>query len=338
METLIICGFCWVLVFIFTGMEAGILSLDRVKLRDRVQQRQPSALILDAMIRAPEEQLAVIFATNTLMQVAATVVFIHWVWRHPDQIWQMVVVSVLYLFGFIILAKLLPKMFFRDYPLRACLIFARPTLWMSKLLWPFVWFSIQISSLVLRLGGSEYSSRKIFVTRDEIRLLAQEKLLSHEISPEEQRMISKVFDFRYLKVREVMIPRAEMITISPEWKPAEVVEFAQAKGVSRLPVLDGRGQVQAVASVYDILFDPDHRSCGLSGYLHRPLFVQSDEPADAVLQKMATSRQPVAMVRDERERVVGLVTLNTLTSGILGRWNRRGRETGAPGEIRTGGI
>ncbi len=69
------------MTFICTGMETGIMSLDRLRLRDRVRRGQPSALILNQVIEHPENQLSVIFVLNTLMQVGAALFFSEWIFQ-----------------------------------------------------------------------------------------------------------------------------------------------------------------------------------------------------------------------------------------------------------------
>ncbi|MDZ4742276.1 MAG: CNNM domain-containing protein [Verrucomicrobiota bacterium] len=320
LDLLVYCGLCWLMTFLCTGMETGIMSLDRLRLRDRVRRKQAAALILNGIIEHPEKQLSVIFMLNTLMQVGAALFFAEWIFQRNMEMGWIFVSLGLYVCLFIVLVKMLPKSIFRDYALQGSLWLARPMLWITYALYPFVWLIKILTGLVMRFFHEEQPKRSLFVARDEIRLMARDNVSVSDISPEEKRMIGGVFDFQNVKASEVMIPIASTVTTNPFITPTEFVNRSIHHNISRLPVVGDDGEIIGIVSIYDILYDPygsHHKS--LKDYIHRPLFVEEHESADSVLQKLGRSRQPMAFVRNTTGKTVGIVTFGNLSFRILGK-------------------
>ncbi|MDK3159404.1 CNNM domain-containing protein [Kamptonema cortianum] len=320
LDLLFYCGLCWLATFLCTGMETGIMSLDRLRLRDRVRRGQPSALILNQVIEHPEKQLSVIFVLNTFMQTGAALFFAEWVFQRTWGTLWLFAALALYLCLFIVLVKMLPKSVFRDYALEGTLLLARPLLWVTYALYPFVWIAKKVAELVMRFFHAEQPKQALFAARDEIRAMARDQVSNAEISPEEKQMIGGVFDFQNVKARDVMLPMGQAVTTNPFITPSEFVSRCVRQNLSRLPVVDDSGEVLGIVSVYDILYDPygsHHKT--LRDYIHRPLFVDETENADTVLQKLGRSRQPVAFVRNARGETVGMLTFGNLAFRILGK-------------------
>lgn len=320
LDLLIYCGLCWLMTFICTGMETGIMSLDRLRLRDRVRRMQLSALILHKIIEHPEKQLSVIFVLNTSMQVGAALFFAEWIYHSAIGTFWMFFALVIYICLYVVLAKMLPKSIFRDYSLQCCLFFARPLQWMTLILYPFVWVAKKVTMLVMSLFHAEQPTRSLFVARDEIRQLTRDHVATSEISDDEKRMIGGVFDFQMVKASEIMTPLDKLITTNPLITPDELITRAIRQNVSRLVVVDDQGQILGSVSLYDILYDPygnHHKS--LRDYIHRPLFVEEGESADSVFRKLGASSQPLAFVRDQHGKCIGMVTFGDLSSQILGK-------------------
>lgn len=310
----------WLISFLITGVETGLFSLDRIHLRGRVKKKEKAAMILNGLLREPDRHLSTLYAANTLMQVGGTVLFLMMLNRTGWGMWSSIVPCILYLSLYIWLVRMLPKTFFRRHPLPATLYLAHPV---NLIIWcfqPLAWISIGITRLVMRLVGSEQPLGKIFVTRDEIKMLAREKVAAQDISHEEKQMIGGVFDFRYTKVHETMVTRDELVTLSPSLTREDAIRLALARNVSRLPVLDEQGQLLGIVSIYDMLFDPHptaDKPKTVADYQRRVLSVDEDEAADAVLRKLGVARQPLAVVKDQRGEVTGLVTLEDLTEKII---------------------
>ena len=138
---------------------------------------------------------------------------------------------------------------------------------------------------------------------------------------EEIRMISSVLEFSDAIVREVMVPRTDMVTLSADLTANEAVELVMEHGFSRVPVI-GRGADDIVGLVYakDLL-----RLVGVPPSatpvtdISRPAyFVPETKPVPDLLREMQSSQVHMAVAVDEFGGTAGLVTIEDLLEELVG--------------------
>ena len=138
---------------------------------------------------------------------------------------------------------------------------------------------------------------------------------------EEIRMISSVLEFSDAIVREVMVPRTDMVTVSAELMTSDALSVILEHGVSRVPVT-GQGADDIVGLVYakDLL-----RLVGvpptvtpLSDISRPAYFVPETKPVRDLLREMQSSQVHMAVVVDEFGGTAGLVTIEDLLEELVG--------------------
>lgn len=161
---------------------------------------------------------------------------------------------------------------------------------------------------------------------------SEEQLLSmvdeateHDVLEEEDReLIHSIFEFNDTVVREVMVPRTDMVTIDEDATMGAAMGLFLRKGVSRMPVIGedidevvGVLYLKDVARlVYEQTLDADTLT---AAELARPaLFVPESQKADSLLRQMQLESNHLAMVVDEYGGIAGLVTLEDLIEELVG--------------------
>lgn len=138
---------------------------------------------------------------------------------------------------------------------------------------------------------------------------------------EEIRMISSVLDFSDAIVREVMVPRTDMVTVSADLSTHDVLSLVLKHGVSRVPVT-GRGVDDIVGLVYakDLLHLVGIPPIATPlGEITRPAyFVPETKPVRDLLREMQSSQVHMAVVVDEFGGTAGLVTIEDLLEELVG--------------------
>ena len=158
---------------------------------------------------------------------------------------------------------------------------------------------------------------------DELRELTDdEEEDDDELEPEERAMIRSIFELGDTLVREVMVPRPDVISV-PEGAPlAEVVGVAVDGGYSRLPVHapEDTGRIVGVVYAKDLLrrlaTEP-----GLNGWTdltRPPTFVPETKQCDELLRELQADAVHLAVVVDEYGDFVGLVTIEDVLEEIVG--------------------
>ncbi len=168
-------------------------------------------------------------------------------------------------------------------------------------------------------------SRSAPVTSEEQLLSIVDEATEFDVLEEDDReLIHSIFEFSDTVVREVMVPRTDMITVDISAGLGTAMGLFFSTGVSRMPVIDGDpDEVAGVLYLKDVAklsFESALGSDTLTmGELARPaLFVPESQKADALLRQMQGEKNHLAMVVDEYGGIAGLVTLEDLIEELIG--------------------
>jgi magnesium and cobalt transporter len=158
-------------------------------------------------------------------------------------------------------------------------------------------------------------------TIEELRMLIEASERGGVIEAEQGELLSKVFSLGDTTVREVMVPRTEMLCVSVESPLAEVAHLFSARAYSRLPVYEGSlDRIVGVLHIKDLVpaLLSSTRVPPIRQLMREPFFVPDTQRADELLQQFRARREYMAIVLDEYGGTAGLVTLNDLLARLIG--------------------
>lgn len=325
METKLFIAFglsvCLVLSFWLSGMEAGVLALSRLRIRQQMRAGRPSAKVLHQFLEHPENFLWTIVVGNTLVNFVVLGWFFSTLYGQVSLrsgwfgLWFVAAGLVFYTFF-----DLLPKMLFRTYPNRLCLALARPFRVLHIGLRPIVAVVELGSRLLLRWSGGKMYAGHLFGNREELRLVTQDS--EQVFSSEERTMINRVLDLENLTVRQIAKPLAEATTISIEASLADALVLFRESGLTRLPVWQERGGVRRIAgmvSAEGLMFSKQlERSRRVAEMIVPALFMDEDLRLDVALDRLQRGGQRLAVVLGRDGREVGIVSLTDMLKTIFG--------------------
>src|SRR5512138_3837508 len=183
----IVFGGCVVLSFVLSGMEAGVFALSRLRIRQHMRAGRRSAKLLHDHLENPESFLWTILVGNTMANffILGWLVVIGYNLLRGHPVWFAMAYFVLAVL-FYALLDLLPKMLFRRYPTRLCILLARPFQLIYRLLRPLVAVVEGVSGFLLRWRGGRVFTGRLFGNREELRFLIQES--AQGLTSEERAM------------------------------------------------------------------------------------------------------------------------------------------------------
>jgi CBS domain containing-hemolysin-like protein len=163
-----------------------------------------------------------------------------------------------------------------------------------------------------------------FSSEEQLLSMVDEATEQDVLEEDDRELIHSIFEFNETVVREVMIPRTDMVTIDDEATVDEAMSLFLSRGVSRVPVVG-----KDADEVLGILYLRDVARLNFEqppGYVHtsvvrlaRPaLFVPESKKADDMLRQMQLESNHLAMVVDEYGGIAGLVTLEDLIEELVG--------------------
>jgi CBS domain containing-hemolysin-like protein len=163
-----------------------------------------------------------------------------------------------------------------------------------------------------------------FSSEEQLLSMVDEATELDVLDEDDRELIHSVFEFNDTVVREVMVPRTDMITIDGDAHLGTAMGLFLSSGVSRIPVLgDDIDEVVGILYLRDVARLEYERSATskptTAAQLARPaLFVPESKKADDTLRQMQLESNHLAMVIDEYGGIAGLVTLEDLIEELVG--------------------
>ena len=304
---------CWVISFLFNGIEAGFMSIDPVRLRHNLKLNLPAAVRLDRLLKSPERPLVtVLLITNFVDIVALILLARQFVSRFgaAGLVLTVIVATPIYLF----VLGVLPKSLFRRFPFRALAALSRPLELSVTLLSPILTIGEQIGRLLLPSKAKKRA--RLFAARDELKQITAQSEREGSITATERAMIHNVVDFQNVTARDVMQPLSKIESLTPDSTVEEAIELSRRSGFDRLPVIDSKGDATGLVNVFDILLDKE-RSPSLARYLRRMVTVQDNEPAGRAIHRLRAARLGLAAVIDQKRNLIGFVASEDLIARLV---------------------
>ncbi|MCL1867772.1 MAG: hemolysin family protein [Paludibacter sp.] len=206
-------------------------------------------------------------------------------------------------------------------------IVALPVRLLYLILSPLVWFVNFISKILLSIFGVEIFSEQETYTQEELKYLieqASEQVVDNEGDTQEENaklnIIKNAFEFSERNVRQVMVPRTQMIAIDLEDYDRKTIEYVIDEGFSRIPCYeDSVDNIVGMVHLKDILKELRKKeTVDLKSILRTIAFVPESKPIVLLLSEFQQNHQQMAMVVNEYGGIEGLVTMEDILEELVG--------------------
>ena len=314
---------CMAMAAFFSGIETGVISIHRVRLRHLVERSSRRARILQGFLNRPDRLLVtVLVGTNLCVVVCSVVGASLATYALPE--WGKAVSSIIVTIIFLIFSEYLPKAWFQARPLERSLPFADVLQVSYFLLRPIGVVINGVTNLLApKTVGHHARIRKPFVTREDLKTLTHELSQHGAISPEEHQMIDRVLELSRSVAGRIMKPRSGLVVVNDTTTVGEMLETARRTGFRRYPVYAERAKrFIGIVNIADVLSaGPEDMKCTVADYMRSPQFIPDYMPVDDILPRMKRTQQAMLLVTDAHSQVIGLVT----TEDVLGEIFAGGR-------------
>lgn len=305
---------CVLVSFLFSGIESGVLSVNRVRLRHNALRGEQAAQQLDVLLKRIERlMITVVLITTAANILAITLLYANFTkWLGPGGAVAALLVA---LPVFVFVFEFLPKAIFRRFPYRTLVVFARILTTAHWLFAPLVNFAAWVMRPVFHAGREDVSGR-IVAIEDLQRALAQDGGAG-QFSGVERRLIGNIVDFRPLRAGDLMRPLDSVPQASAEMPIEQLLRSATETGAEQFLVIEADGSVGGLIRVTDLLLDGV--SAGrVQSYVRRVISVASGERALETLRKLRAARLPLAIVTNGAQKPAGVLSSEQLVRRLLG--------------------
>lgn len=301
----------------FSGSETALMSMDRLRIKYLADKDHKSARKLDGLLDAPDDLLSTILVGNNLVNIAvsvfATTLLIDLFGDQGEFLTILILTPLLLIF-----AEVCPKTYAARYPEKLSFRVLHPIRFAMWLLTPINWVVTRISGLLTRLLQGE--DARPLISEDEIRTMIKFGETAGVVAQDKRRMLHGVFDLSEIRVRDVMVPRTEIVGIEAGTPLSELIRIGAEARHSRFPVYEGElDRIVGVIHIKEILgFVGQPAEFSLRRMVRAPYFVPEAKPIEALMQAFRRKQVHLAVVVDEYGGVEGIVTLEDIVEEIVG--------------------
>jgi CBS domain containing-hemolysin-like protein len=297
--------------------EASTSRMSRVRALALRQEGRRNAALLERIQADPARYLNSIYLATMFAQNGSAILVALVVGHYVGNL-GITVASVAFTLLYFVVAEAMAKTYAVLHPDRAALAVA-PLVWvLGRLLAAPTRLLIGVANVLLPGKGLREGP---FVTEHDIRSMAVFGEEAGGIEREERELIDSVFEFGDTVVREIMVPRPDIVAVEAGRPLAAVLDLVLERGFSRIPVYRADlDHVEGVVHAKDVLkaLHQGRERLG-PGELARPAhFVPESKRAAELLREMQQQKFHMAIVTDEYGSVSGLVTLEDLIEELVG--------------------
>jgi CBS domain containing-hemolysin-like protein len=317
---LVIIVIALVLAAMAASAETSLTSISRVRLRQLVEQKVPQAIVVDRLHRDPNAYLSTILIVNTVAIIVAsstaTLLALH-LYRERVAEW---LVSLVLSLVVLVACEITPKTLALQRAEKVALRLAPLVAWATLVMRPVVFVLTAVTRLILRLMGGKAQVRGPFVTEEELKMLVSVGEEEGVLEEEEREMIHGIFEMGDMRVREVMVPRTDLVAIEVNEPVEKAVDLVTKHGHTRIPVYEGNlDHIVGVLYAKDLLravVRGEQKS--LRDIARKPYFTPESNKVQDVLRDLRKNRVHMAIVVDEYGGTAGAVTIEDILEEIVG--------------------
>ncbi len=320
---LVVAAVLVVLAGLFAAADAALAGFSRARAQELLQEGRGGARRLVVVLEDAPRHLNTALLLQLLCEIAAIVVVSLHIDEHVDASWWAragLAVGVMLVVSFVVIG-VAPRTVGRQHAETVAIWSAWPLSALTTVLGPVPRLLILVGNAITPGKGFREGP---FSTETELRELVDIAEASELIEAEERRMIHSVFELGDTTVREVMVPRGDVVYIEAHKNLRQTKSLFLRSGFSRMPVIgENLDDVRGFAYLKDVVRrdfeDPDVELTQPVEEIMRPVhWVPESKPVDDLLREMQARRQHVAIVVDEYGGTAGLITIEDLLEEIVG--------------------
>lgn len=304
----------------FSASETAIFSANKVRVRHMAEEGHPKAILTRRLLEHPSRLISTILIGSTLVNIGATALAtslaIDLFGVSGAGIATGVMTVLVLIFG-----EITPKSLAARRAESYALKFSKVINFLALVMTPVIRILNAVTNGLIRLFGGAPADNPM-VTEEEIRMLVNVGEEEGLLDPDEREMIDSIFEFDDTLVREIMVPRIDMVAVSAVEPLGQVINIIVDIGHSRIPVYD-----QTIDNIIGVIYAKDL----LKPFMASPGFIPSikelmrsayyvpeSKKVRDLFEEMRKEKIHMAIVLDEYGGTAGLITIEDLIEEIVG--------------------
>lgn len=303
----------------FSASETALTSLNKIKIRNMIENEIKGAHLVDKLIKKPNKLLGSILVGNNMVNIGASALATSFAIKYFGNAGVGIATSIMTILV-LVFGEITPKSLSVKNPEKVAIKVAKPISFISTFLNPFVSVLIYLTNFIIKIFGGKAENEKPFITEEELKTIVN---VSHEegvLEKDERQMIYNVFEFGDSQVKDVMVPRTDMVAAEITSSYEELITIFKQEQFSRIPIYDDTpDNIVGIIYIKDLIFfDKNVEKFNINDYMRNPYFTFEFKRITNLFDEMRKKRIHMAVVLDEYGGTSGIVTLEDLIEEIVG--------------------
>ena len=308
-----------VVVAFCSASESAITRTNRVRAMRLREEGRRGAAALSRIVEDPAPHVNVVLFLTLLATIGGTTIATSLAVRHFHRVGE-IASTVLMTILLFVFAEVTPKTFAIQQTDRVALGVAPIIVGLRRLMGPAATGLLRFANVLMPGKGLREGP---FVTEQELRAYADVASEEDQIEDEEKELIHSIFEFGDTIVREVMVPRPDIIAIEDDKALRDVQALVLQHGTSRIPVYNAKEDLDDVVGVVfakDVLkaLHQGKHDMPLRDVVREAIYVPETKKVAELLREMQRGKFHMALVTDEYGSVSGLVSMEDLLEELVG--------------------
>lgn len=300
----------------FSSTETAYTSLNVIKVKSLAQKNKNYQRVL-SLYDKYDKLISTILVGNNIVNISASslsILFFQKVLTEGAN--YSLISTVVMTVAVLIFGEITPKMLAKAMPEK-----------MASFSYPLmIFFYYVLYPLTLIFGGIGALVGKIFkvknedvITDDELITIVNEAEEDGTLKEEESNLIRSAIEFDDLEVKDVLIPRINVVSVSIDEEKSEIKKLFENERYSRLPVYDGNiDSIVGIIHQKDFYRNYTKKDFDIKSIMQEVVFVVEHTKISALLRKLQLKKMHMAVVLDEYGGTMGIVTVEDIIEELVG--------------------
>jgi CBS domain containing-hemolysin-like protein len=306
----------FLLSFLFSGLETGIVSLDMLRLEKDAKGNKGKRELLN-FVSKPDKFFGTILIGNNIVNIllaAVATVIAHNSGAFKQEYVSLFIGGLVFLIG-----EIVPKIVFRDYSntlVPRTFTFLKLSYFILK---PFVAVVTWLNDWLFKRFNISGPHSLSYLTKDDLALFLANTNEDKNITHPQKEMLEEMLEFNTLTAEDIMIPRRDIIGFEENTPIEEVLEVVRDEGFTRYPVYcETIDNITGILIIYDILKKELAPHAVAKDLIRAPYFSPENISLNVLMQEMQKQKKSMTVVVDSYGGTSGIVTFEDIMEEIVG--------------------
>ena len=303
---------------IFSSAETAFMSCNKIRLMNMKDDGDKKAALVLAMLEKQNKLISALLIGNNIVNIAASSIATELAIDIFGSVGVGIATGIMTLL-LLVFGEVMPKNLAAAHAVKWAMIIAPFIRFISVILSPFVFLMTKLSDFVVKI--SKGSSDEYTITEDELKLLVNVGQEEGVLDETESDMLNSIFDLDEIVVKEIMVPRIDMVAVNGEDTINEAIELIVSAGHSRIPVYE-----ESIDNIVGVLYakdifnkmGEDFDMLRIKEVIRPAYYIPENKKVNDLLTELRSQKVHMAIILDEYGGTAGVVTIEDLIEQIVG--------------------